>query len=102
MGLDYYHVNGLRPLNGLLLMERVNNRIIMNYRDAEGGVVSCFAERMENIRRLSTYDSDGFSTGVYSPRSKGILSEYSVCPIQTIDCAALGSRGAVYPQDAHL
>lgn len=74
----------------------------MNYRDAEGVAVSCFAERMENIRRLSTYDSDGFSTGVYSPRSKGILSEYSVCPIQTIDCAALGSRGAVYPQYAHL
>lgn len=56
----------------------------MNYREAEAVTVSCFAERMENIRRLSTYDSDALSTGLYSPRSKGILSEYSDCPSQTM------------------
>lgn len=56
----------------------------MNYREAEAVTVSCFAERMENIRRLSTYDSDVFSTGLYSPRSKGILSEYLDCPSQTM------------------
>ena len=56
----------------------------MNYREAEAVTVSCFVERMENIRRLSAYDSDAFSTGLYSPRSKGILSEYSDCPSQTM------------------
>ena len=58
--------------------------LMMNYREAEAVTVSCFAERMENIRRLSTYDSDALSTGLYSPRSKGILSEYSDCPSQTM------------------
>jgi len=57
---------------------------VMNYREAEAITVSCFAERMENICRLSAYDSDAFSTGLYSPRSKGILSEYSDCPSQTM------------------
>ena len=70
----------------------------MNYREAEAVTVSCFAERMENMRRLSAYDSDAFSTGLYSPRSKGILSEYSDCPIQTMVWAALTSLGALYPQ----
>lgn len=56
----------------------------MNYREAEAVTVSWFAERMENIRRLSTYDSDVFSTGLYSPRSEGILSEYLDCPSQTM------------------
>ena len=74
----------------------------MNYREAEAVTVSCFAERMENIRRLSTYDPDAFSTGLYSPRSKGILSEYLDCPSQTMVWAALVSLGAVYPQSAHL
>lgn len=59
-------------------------REFMNYREAEAVTVSYFAERMENIRRLSTYDSDALSTGLYSPRSKGILSEYSDCPSQTM------------------
>ena len=59
-------------------------KLPMNYREAEAVTVSCFAERMENIRRLSTYDSDALSTGLYSPRSKGILSEYSDCPSQTM------------------
>ena len=58
--------------------------VSMNYREAEAVTVSCFVERMENIRRLSAYDSDAFSTGLYSPRSKGILSEYSDCPSQTM------------------
>ena len=57
---------------------------VMNYREAEAITVSCFAERMENICRLSAYDSDAFSTDLYSPRSKGILSEYSDCPSQTM------------------
>lgn len=56
----------------------------MNYREAEAVTVSCFAERVENIRRLSAYDPDAFSTGLYSPRSKGILSEYLDCPSQTM------------------
>ena len=57
---------------------------IMNYREAEAVTVSCFAERMWNIRRLSAYDPDAFSTGLYSPCSEGILSEYFDCPIQTM------------------
>ena len=69
--------------------------IWMNYREAEAVTVSCFAERMENTCRLSTYDSDALSTGLYSPRSKGILSEYSDCPSQTMARAALTSLGAV-------
>ena len=56
----------------------------MNYREAEAVTVSCFVERMENIRRLSAYDSDAFSTGLYSPRSKGIFSAYLDCPSQTM------------------
>lgn len=39
---------------------------------------------MENIRRLSAYDPDAFSTGLYSPRSKDILSEYLDCPGPTM------------------
>ena len=76
--------------------------ILMNYREAEAVTVSCFVERMENIRRLSAYDSDAFSTGLYSPRSKGIFSAYLDCPIHTMVWAALMSLGAVYPQLAHL
>ena len=73
------------PFDGLLgVLPRVIHRIVvpcelssvMNYREAEAVTVSCFVERMENIRRLSAYDSDAFSTGLYSPRSKGIFSEY--------------------------
>lgn len=56
----------------------------MNYREAEAVTVSCFAERVENIRRLFAYDPDAFSTGLYSPRPKGILSEYLDCPSQTM------------------
>lgn len=76
------------PIDALLVR-------LMNYREVEAITVSCFAERMENIRRLSAYDSDAFSTGLYSPRSKGILSEYLDCPINTMVWAALTSLGAV-------
>ena len=74
----------------------------MNYREAEAVTVSCFVERMENIRRLSAYDSDALSTGLYSPCSEGIFSAYLDCPIHTMVWAALMSLGAVYPQLAHL
>ena len=76
--------------------------LMMNYREAEAVTVSCFFERMENICRLSAYDSDAFSTGLYSPRSKGIFSAYLDCPIHTMVWAALMSLGAMYPQLAHL
>ena len=76
--------------------------VLMNYREAEAVTVSCFVERMENICRLSAYDSDAFSTGLYSPRSKGIFSAYLDCPIHTMVWAALMSLGAMYPQLAHL